>query len=296
MDNEIYSFALKNALNELQNVCPDINSTFVFRENGEIIAGDENTPEKTITHVTDTIDGTLDKAEAIGGVEGVTLEADNGGINVRRVDDFYVVTVTSKKADMKLVNTATRVLVPTVLKLLEKISPASLKNYSASTEIPMAEEPEESIKEPYEEAAEREIEEPEEPYEEAAEREIEEPTETLDEEAAEREIEEPEEPKPMRPEPPENQLIIENLGGLLVPSDTVRVDKETIGQWEELHKDGKIEEVEIETFTGNVTHSKIKPIKDSKYEGKEIIRMPDKIQDKLDVKKGELVKVRPILE
>ena len=265
MDDGVYSFALKNALDELRNVCPDISNTFVFRESGEIITGDDNTSEKTITRVTDTFDGTFDKAEAIGGVEGVTLEAENGGINVRRVDDFYVVTVTSEKADMQLVNTATRVLVPTVLKLLEKISPASLKDYSASTEIPMTEEPEES-------------------------------TEELNEEATESEIEKPEEPKPMRPEPPENQLIIENLGGLLVPSDTVRIDKETVEQWEELHKDGKIEEVEIETFTGNVTHSKIKPIKDSKYEGKEIIRMPDKIQDKLDVKKGELVKVRPILE
>jgi hypothetical protein len=265
MDNEIYSFALKNALNELRNVCPDINSTFMFRENGEIIAGDENTPEKTMTSVTDTFDGTLEKAKAIGGVEGVTLEADNGGINVRRVDDFYLVTVTSKKADIELVNTVTRVLVPTVLKLLEKISPASLKNYSAFPEIPMAEEPEE-------------------------------PTEELNEEPAAREIEEPEEPKPMRPEPPENQLIIENLGGLLVPSDTVRIDGETIEQWEELHDGAKVEEVEVETFDGNTTHCKIKPIKDSKYRGKGIIRMPDKIQLKLDIKKGELVKVRPVLE
>jgi hypothetical protein len=100
----------------------------------------------------------------------------------------------------------------------------------------------------------------------------------------------------MRPEPPENQLIIENLGGLLVPSDTVRIDRETIAQWEELHDGTKIDEVEVETFDGNMTHCKIKPIKDSKYEGKGIIRMPDKIQLKLDIKKGELVKVRPILE
>jgi len=151
----------------------------------------------------------------------------------------------------------------------------------------MTEEPEESTEELNEDATESEIPMTEEP---------EESTEELNEDATESEIEKPEEPEPMRPEPPENQLIIENLGGLLVPSDTVRIDKETVEQWEELHKDGKIEEVEIETFTGNVTHSKIKPIKDSKYEGKEIIRMPDKIQDKLDVKKGELVKVRPILE
>jgi hypothetical protein len=265
MDNEIYSFALKNALTEIRNVCPDITSTFMFREDGEIIVGDENTPEKTMTRVTDAFDGTLEKAEAIGGVDGVTLEADNGGLSISRVDDFYVVTVTSKKADIELVKTVTRVLVPTVLKLLEKISPASLKNYSASPEIPIVEEPEE-------------------------------PTEELDEEPAAREIEEPEEPKPMRPEPPENQLIIENLGGLLVPSDTVRIDRETIAQWEELHDGTKIDEVEVETFDGNMTHCKIKPIKDSKYEGKGIIRMPDKIQLKLDIKKGELVKVRPILE
>jgi hypothetical protein len=286
MDNEIYSFALKNALNELRNVCPDINSTFMFRENGEIIVGDENTPEKTMASVTDTFDGTLDKAKAIGGVEGVTLEADNGGVNVHRVDDFYLVTVTSKKADMQLVNTVTRVLVPTVLKLLEKITPASLKNDSASREIPIVEQPEEPTEELYEEPAAREIEEPEEPK----------PTEELYEEPAAREIEEPEEPKPMRPEPPENQLIIENLGGLLVPSDTVRIDGETIEQWEELNDGGKVKEVEVESFDGNITHCKIKPIKDSKYEGKGIIRMPDKIQLKLDIKKGELVKVRPILE
>jgi predicted regulator of Ras-like GTPase activity (Roadblock/LC7/MglB family) len=284
MDNEIYSFALKNALNELRNVCPDINSTFVFRENGEIIVGDENTPEKTMASVTDTFDGTLERAEAIGGVEGVTIEADNGGINVHRVDDFYLVTVTSKKADMQLVNTVTRVLVPTVLKLLEKISPASLKNDSASPEIPIVEEPEEPTEELYEEPTARENEQPEEF------------TKELDEEATAREIEEPEEPKPMRPEPPENQLIIENLGGLLVPSDTVRIDGETIEQWEELHDGVKVKEVEVETFDGNITHCKIKPIKDSKYEGKGIIRMPDKIQAKLDIKKGELVKVRPILE
>jgi hypothetical protein len=38
-----------------------------------------------------------------------------------------MVTVTTQKADKKYVNTVTRVLVPTILKLIEKIRPAPLK-------------------------------------------------------------------------------------------------------------------------------------------------------------------------
>ena len=46
MDNEVYSFALKNTLNEIQNICPDIKNSFMFKKDGEIVAEDENTPEK----------------------------------------------------------------------------------------------------------------------------------------------------------------------------------------------------------------------------------------------------------
>jgi len=121
MDNEVYSFALKNALNEIRNVCPDITNAFMFREDGEIIAGDENTPEKTMVHVVDAFDGLLEKADAIGGVECITLEGNNGRVNVSCMHDVYLVTVTSRKADMKYVNTIIRVFIPTVLRLLENL-------------------------------------------------------------------------------------------------------------------------------------------------------------------------------
>ena len=265
MDNEAYSFALKNALNEIQNVCPDINNSFMFRKDGEIVAGDENTPEKTMTRATQAFDGILEKAEAIGGVEGITLEAGKGRVNVSCVDNLYLVTVTSKKADMNFVNTVTRVLIPTVLKLLEKISPAPLKNTPALPETPIVEEPEV-------------------------------PTEEPAEEPVSGEPEETSEPDPMLPEPLVNQLIVEKLGGILVPSDTVRIDSETLAQWEELYDGRKVKEIEVKTFDGKTTQCKIKPIKDSKYEGKGIIRMPDKIQLTLKIEKGELVRIKPIVE
>jgi predicted regulator of Ras-like GTPase activity (Roadblock/LC7/MglB family) len=262
MDDEVYSFALKNTLNEIRNVCPDIINTFIFKEDGEIIAGDKATPDKTMVHVVDAFDGILEKAEAIGDVECITVEGSDGRVNVSRMNDLYFVTVTARKADINYVNTVTRVLIPTVLKLLEKIYPTPLKTHSPSTEtqpdIPMI-------------------------------REAEEPKET----------EEPEmKPKQSLQPPPVNQLIVENLGGLLVPSDTVRIDSEILSQWEDLYEGRKPEdaEVEIETFDGKTTRCKVKPIKDSKYEGKGIIQIPEKIQLTLEIKKGELVRAKPILD
>jgi len=273
MDNEVYSSALKNTLNEIRNVCPDITNTFMFREDGETIAGDENIPEKTMVHGVDAFDGILEKAKAIGGVEGITFEGSNGRITVSHVDDFYLVTVTSRKADMNYVNTVTRVLVPTVLKLLEKISPTPLKNNPPLTKM----EPEISKVKKFEEPL-------AEPLEETI---MEKPKETMKPGTK---------PEPSLPEPPVNQLIVENLGGLLVPSDTIRIDGETLSQWEELYEGRKIGEVEIETFDGKTTRCKVKPIKDSKYEGKGIIQMPEKIQLTLEIKKGELVRAKPIVE
>ena len=155
MDGEVYSFALRNALNEIRNVCPDVTSTFMFREDGEIIAGDENTPEKTMVHVIDAFDGIFEKAEAIGGIKGITLEGSNGRVNVSHVNDLYLVTVTSRKADMNYVNTVTRVLVPTVLRLLEKIHPTSFKSNSSTPKIepefPVVKKFEEPLKESAEE-------------------------------------------------------------------------------------------------------------------------------------------------
>jgi hypothetical protein len=277
MDDEVYSFALKNALDEIRNVCPDITNAFMFREDGEIIVGDENTPEKTMVHVINAFDDLLEKADALGGVECITFEGSNGRVNVSYIHDVYLVTVTSRKADINYVNTIIRVLIPTVLRLLEKICPTSLKSNSPLTETSST--PKVSKV--------KEFEKPKpmmEPPEEIA---TEEPEKTVEAETK---------PKPVLPEPPVNQLIVENLGGLLVPSDTVRIDNEILLQWEMLYENNKIEEVEIGTFDGKTMQCKVKPIKDSKYEGKGIIQLPEKVQIALEIKKGELVRAKPIVE
>jgi len=265
MENEdAYSFALKNALNEIQNICPDIKSSFMFREDGTIVAADESTEEKMMVRFIDSLDCIMEKAETIGGVDGVLFEGSEGRANVSCVNGLYLVTITTKNADMNYVNTVTRVLIPTVLKLLTKTHPAPLKSTIPSPKIEL-EKPLDEV--PSEEIA--KVEEPSQP-----------------------EIK----PQTMPLDVPVNQLIVENIGGLLVASDTVRIDGDILSEWERMFEGKKIEEIEIETFDGKTVRSKVKPIKDAKFSGKGLVQMPEKIQLALEIRKGELVRVKPVVE
>ncbi len=273
MDSEVYSFALKNTLNEIHEVCPGIKNLFIFRENGEILAGDEKTAEKSIVRGIDALDGMLEKAEAMDGVERMVFEGRKGRLNVSHMNDLYIVTVTGKDADVNYIGDITQILMSTVLKLVKKISPASTDGDLEEVE----EEPEESIVEHVEEDTEELAGEPE-----TTEQEEHEESET--------------EPESILPKAEVNQFIVENLGGLLVSGDTVRIDNDILLKWKEMYEDRKIEEVEIETFGGKSTRCKLKPIKDAKYEGKGIIQTPEKIQTILEIRKGELVRVKPVIE
>ena len=282
MNNEVYTFALKNTLNEIKNVCPTVSNTFIFKE-GKILANDKDTNEETATHTAQAFNAITERADALGGLETVTIQGANGRVNIACINDFYLTTVASKEADEKYVNTLTRVLVPTVLKLVEKIHPGSIDDETLTTLNP---EPE-GENDTNETTGDTEDYEKEQPKEE---------TVTIEPEPIQEQPEPEVNAEPWLPEPPVTQFIVENLGGLLVPSDTVRIDNAVIARWKELYGDKKIEEVDLETLNGNTARFKFKPIKDSKHEGKGIIQMPEKIQLTLETAKGELVMVKPAIE
>ena len=294
MSNQVYALALKSTLQEIQNVCPDITSNFISKD-GKILAKNENTKEETATQTIDAFNKINESASIIGGLEAVTVQGAKGKVNIAAMNDFHLTTVSSKEADEKYVNTLTRVLIPIVIKLVEEIQPASIENekITSDDEAITIVEPEPVEEEVTEEIAdEPEVEEaenaqPEEIDEEAAMRKLYEDTEP-----AELEVDD----EPLLPEPPVTQLMVENLKGFRVRSDTVRVDQEVITQWNELYSDKKIEEVEIEALNGKTTRCKFKQIKKSKDAGKGIIKMPEKIQVTLETAAGELVTVKPVVE
>ena len=285
MTEEVCASTLRNTLNEIRTVCPEVSHAFVFKEDGRILAKDENTDEETIKGAISSFNDVAERAKAIGGLESITLHGANGRVNIAYMNDFYLTTIASKEADEKYINTLTRAWVPTVLRLVEKIRSASIDDNTS--ENPKTEPAgDKDVEKTTSDTGTCEKELPVEPTD-GTEINPEPIEEGPDSEA---------DSDSMLPEPPVNQFIVENLGGLLVPSDTVRIDSATIAQWKELYSDKEIEEVDVETLNGNTTRCKFKPIRDSKHEGKGMVQMPEKIQFALQTMKGELVMVKPVVE
>ena len=270
MSNEAYASALKNALTEIRNVCSDVQTSFLFDKEATLVAGDSETPEATLSRVVTSLEGVLNKAETLGGLNSVVIEGSKGSIHISCVDDMYLTMVASKGADMRYLETVARVLIPTVIKLLDSLDPTPLRHSP----------PPHSLKSEAKE--ELKIDDEGELQEEA--------------DAEEQETKEVDKEEPMPPiELPSNQLIVESFGGLLVRSDTVQISDEIMSQWEELLDGKDVEIVEVESFNGKTSQCKVKALDDSKLENKAVIRIPEKLCQTLDIKKGELVRVKPVI-
>jgi hypothetical protein len=307
MSNEVYAFALDSAIKEIKNICPDVTNIFVFEENAQTIAKDADTNQDTINKTVDAFHAIKGKTETSGGLEAVTIQGSEGRVNIASINNLYLVTVTSREADEKFVSSLTRVLIPTVVKLVDQFPPAWMRN----DEAPAATEPE-PIWEPIEEPIQESIEEPiretaeydyqEETFEEAEQDEQETPI--VEEAAAEETVESVEEVQAedfeenglVLPEPPVTQVIVESLGRLQFKSDTVRIDYSILYQWNDLYGDREIQEVDLDALNGKTIRCKFSVIKDSKYQGKGVIQIPDKIQAALETCKGKLVMVKPVVE
>ncbi|MCK4435544.1 roadblock/LC7 domain-containing protein [Candidatus Bathyarchaeota archaeon] len=262
MSKEIYGIALRNALTEIGNVCPDIQASFLFDKEANVVAGDAETPEETIEKVANSLEGILNKADTIGGLNSLIIEGSKGNVHLSSVNDLYLTLIASKTADMKYVETVARVLIPTVMKLLDSLGPTPLRQLPPSHILL----------------------EPEKEQEEA------EDTEKLEEDNEITEVE-------TLPDLdlPSNQLIVESFGGLLTRSDTVQLSEEVLSQWEEFLDGKKISHVLVEAFNGQSNEWKVKGLNESKLGNKAIIRIPEKICQNLDIKKGELVRVKPVI-
>lgn len=290
MNGNLYTHALTNTLAELQNTCPDILHAIIFKDN-TLIAKTENTNETAANNTINAFQTIAERADAIGGLQATTIQAANGKINISCINDFHMATILSKTADEKYINALTRTLIPIVIKLVDQIP-------AAQEETPTTPEQQEKT----EQVAEAEQATTTEPLEQAEPAEQKEETEPAQPTAKEPETprgegkDEEDDSSTSTTKPPVTQLIVETLTGILVRSDTVQIDKSLIDDWNNLYGEDKIKEVHIEALNGKTTRCKFKPIKDSKQEGKGIIKLPEKIQITLEATQGDLVMVKPVVE
>ena len=279
MSTEECVLVLQSTLNEIKNVCPQVSHAFIFNQGRDILAKDANTDETTANNTIEAFQAINKKAKPSGGLDSVIFKGKDSRASIVRVNNFYLATVSSKEADERTLFALTRVIVPTVLKLIEIIQPS------------LARKPTEPIaKDNNEETVTAEN------YETKLS-----PDETLANETEQVEVPEPEvNSEPLLPEPPVTQFMVENLGGLgrlIGAQDTVRIDKDVTSRWANLYGGKVIHEVQVEeTRTGKRVRCRFKPIKYPESEGKGIIQLPEKVQFILQTKKGALVMVKPIIK
>ena len=291
MNEEVYAVALKNALVEIKNVCPDINKAYILMDNGTIVAGDEQAVDPSVERAINSLQSLAEKATSVGGLNDLLIDGDKGKVYVSQFNGMYSVMALSKRADLSLLRTVTGIILPTILKVLNGISPeTALPTPIKSAPIIPYSQFRPAPSEPLvkEETVEETVEKPEK----AEEIEAPKPLETH---AAETEAEtEVESPKSIT-DLPSQQLIVDKFGGLMVRSDTVQLDFEILERWSSLLDVKEIREVDIETFHGKTTRSKAKVISDQKFEGRGLIRVPEKTCEALELKRGELVRVKPVM-
>jgi hypothetical protein len=249
MSAEACTLALKNTLNEIKNVCPDIQNAFVFKENGELLAEDENTTIVAGNNAQEAFRSLTERAAVTGGVDSATFSYTGAKVRIIRFDDLFMTTVSSNSADEKTVSNLIRVMIPTTLRLVKNIYP-TLKN-----------QPKENPSNP-----------------------------------------EPRifEPQLSEPEIQSSEFTVENLtgfGGFLNDHDIAYVDTALLVQWKETFGNRIIRQLRLEApSTGKSLQCKFRPFKDTKYENKGIVQLPEKIQTDLRITRGTLVLIKPILE
>jgi predicted regulator of Ras-like GTPase activity (Roadblock/LC7/MglB family) len=298
MNEEVYTVALKSALTEIKNICPDIRRSLILMNNGTLITADDQSLDPNMENAVSSLKDLAEKASSVGGLEGLLIDGENGKVHASRINGMYFITALSKQSDLTYLRTVTGVILPTIIKVLdslspEAVSPTPLKPAQRLPYVPYKP----SISEPIEEEkVEEQVEEVESPtpLEEATKTsEVEEIQETPEtENEAELELESPKKVTNL----PSQQLIVDKFGGLMVRSDTIQIDYEVLQRWGSLLDVKDIREVDIETFKGKTSRCKAKVISDPKLEGRGLIRIPEKMCDTLEVKRGELVRVKPVIE
>ena len=102
--------------------------------------------------------------------------------------------------------------------------------------------------------------------------------------------------EPALPKTPVNQFMVEKMGGLFISSDTVGINRAIVTEWNELFDGKQITKVIIEALDGRKTTCKFKTIKGSSGSLTGIIQIPARIRQTLQVEKGKLVLVKPVIE
>jgi hypothetical protein len=292
------SETLQTVVNEFATLSQDTIRTFIFDKDGETIAKSRDISEDQTKVAIDNFSNLKLQTEMIGCLESVTIRGVQGQLCISKIGDLQSGTVSLENADPRIINSLSCVLMPIIVELLEQKRVETAEVLEEPK--PLEEEKSESLEtiaeeEVTQEAATETIEEAETLEDSTP---LEEEVSEYEEDSIQEESTDEEESESVKGselsfvEQPKNQLMIERIKGILVPADTVRIDKDLISNWIELYGDRSLL-INIETLEGRTATCKFKPIKDTKSNSKGVIMIPDKLLQALEADQGQLVVVKP---
>lgn len=267
MVTEAYSNPLQTIIEEIKNISPETTNALIFKNNGQTIANAQMITDNQTKEFIANFASIAVLAETIGGIENFTIQAVDSQLNIFAIDNCFLATVSSRTAKQEILKALIQVVVPTVVRLVNQVGDRT------KTQSPKIEQVEVKSNEENVSTMEEDLE----------------PT-----------VELIPEPQPhfetVLPKTPTNQFMVEKIGGLLVPTDSVRIDGEIVEKWSDLYEGKQFNRVIIEALDGKKTTCKFKTIKESKTNAKGIIQIPEKILQMLQTEKGNLVIVKPVIE
>lgn len=128
MNREPYAISLNSALTEIKKAYPGILHSFLFTNNGLIVAKDLETNEEVIQNILESFDDLKEKTKTIGNIKNFNVTGKNGKLFVSNVDDMYLVFATSENIDESQINSITKIIIPTILKTVETLVSSHLQS------------------------------------------------------------------------------------------------------------------------------------------------------------------------
>jgi predicted regulator of Ras-like GTPase activity (Roadblock/LC7/MglB family) len=254
MNRDPYVSAINNALTEIHKAYPDITHSFIFTNDGSIVTGGTDIDESTLKSVLASFEKLKEKAKAIGNLKSLSINGKNGKVSLSSINDMYLGLTTTDKADESQIHFITHAILPPLLKTLQTFGSSNMPQ-NAPQNVPANVPPSALQRFP------------------------------------------PNFPQnvPTHLQSPFTKtLVVDPLSGFF-DGNAVQVDEETIVFWSENNesKNRNVDLVKIVTVDGNSSVCQVKKITVGNLKGKNRVRIPAKVCNKLKLKRGDVVNVSP---
>lgn len=124
MNRDPYAIALHNAITEINKAYPDIKHSFIFTKTGTTLTGDQETDQQTINNIQRCFEKLKEQTKTIGNLENFTITTKDGELLLTNIQDVHLLLATTKNADKTHIHSITKVIIPTIMKTMEALTPA----------------------------------------------------------------------------------------------------------------------------------------------------------------------------